>query len=108
MRYADAWPEDLGALVEPKTVPTVETEISSQTIQTLLKTAFPETEDENPELPNHEVIAAPKVVSKYGALTPVWIAFAILALFSFYTITSLMNRIENLEAWLHGRMMSRP
>ena len=109
MRYSDAWPED--SLLEPKAVPTVETELSAQTVETLLKSAFPETELEDPVAPSVTVprdVPSAKVVQSDTKLTPVWIAFAILALFSFYTITTLMNRIETLEAWLHGRMMSRP
>jgi hypothetical protein len=110
MRYADAWPEDFGAVVEPKTatVGPTETEMSVQTVQNLLKSAFPENEVEDPtEVLQNDSVPVEKSVET-NTMTTLWIAFGILALFSFYTITSLMNRIETLEAWLHGRMMSRP
>lgn len=38
----------------------------------------------------------------------IWIAFAILSLLSIFAYQNLLYKIESMEAWLHGRLSSRP
>jgi len=41
-------------------------------------------------------------------LTPVWISIGVLAFLVLVLIWGLMQRVQNLESWLHGRLVSRP
>lgn len=46
--------------------------------------------------------------SNINNLNTVWIAFGIFVIISVLAFQSLLNRIESMEAWLHGRLSSRP
>ena len=46
--------------------------------------------------------------SNKNNLNTVWIAFGIFVIISVLAFQSLLNRIESMEAWLHGRLSSRP
>lgn len=124
MKYAKAWPTlDLpkanslanskeDAQVFPKALvqQTVE-----NTVESLLKDAFgTATDDEDPQLDDvkHEKQVQVKKMTAEKASTAssdtqsLWIAFGILAFFTFLFLMSLYQRISAMEAWLHGRLTS--
>jgi hypothetical protein len=41
-------------------------------------------------------------------LTPVWVSLGIIGFLLLVLIWGLMQRVQSLESWLHGRLMSRP
>jgi hypothetical protein len=53
-----------------------------------------------------EPIIAPSV--RQLDLTPVWVSIGVLAFLVLVLIWGLMQRVQNLESWLHGRLVSRP
>jgi hypothetical protein len=119
MKYAKAWPDTKAnsnpedAQVFPKALvqQTVE-----NTVENLLKDAFGSAHDEeDPQLSESEtkhvkkaktkpVERAPSHERSVDATQTLWIAFGILAFFTFLFLMSLYQRISAMEAWLHGRL----
>ena len=113
-RFCDAWPCEGEVL--PKAI---ETLVTKDSIESLIKNAFDsvleDPESLKPEPLKTDLKSVPEkhkamrtdVIRTDVRIEPIWIAFAILAFFTFYAFTVLSNRVENLESWLHGRMMPR-
>jgi hypothetical protein len=47
-------------------------------------------------------------LNEYNNMTTLWIAFGIFVLISILAYQSLISKLESMEAWLHGRLLSRP
>jgi hypothetical protein len=119
MKFDKAWPPEpkansvQDAPVFPKLL--IEQTVES-TVNGLLKETFGETQDDQKN--NFKAFAGPSAVASAGpsqnvsgvsadAIKHVWLAFGILAFFTFIFLTSLYQRISSLEAWLHGRLATR-
>jgi len=57
----------------------------------------------------HEVINIPRNRSKgFHDLTAVWASVGIMGFIFLILIWGILQRVQSLESWLHGRLMSRP
>jgi len=124
-------PVDLGqttdAIVYPKQL--IESAVE-ESVDSILRTKFPIKElivHEDAKVVVPEVVDEPVVVRKpisgrvvevpetfprrqkaTNDLMPVWITLGIMAFLMLVLVWGLMQRVQSLESWLHGRLMSRP